>query len=286
MDDTLTGKADFEDIYTAPDPRPYFRTLGPLDYRIPGEMLPLVVQALRSAPGPQRPVLDLCCSYGLNGALLRTDLDFAGLTAHYTGADLDEGTPEARIAADREFVGAHLRGDAPVVRGLDIAAPAIDHSVAVGTLSAGWAEDLESADPSAELAAGIADTGLLICTGGIGYVSQTSVERILGCLEHPERVWVLCSVLRSVSYDAVRGACSSYGLVTEQVPVPPLRQRRFADATEARSAVEGARAWGCDTTGLEDDGWWYAEAWLSRPAADAEALPVEDLAAAAGRLAA
>ncbi|KAJ1684309.1 hypothetical protein LUZ63_020602 [Rhynchospora breviuscula] len=247
-------------------------------------MLPLVVAALRRAPGPQRAVLDLCCSYGLNGALLRTDLDFPALSAHYGGEDLDAGSPGERVAADRDFVGAHLRADAPVVRGLDISAPAIEHSVAVGTLTAGWSEDLEAGDPSPDLVTGIADTGLLICTGGIGYVSRASIDRILGCLEHPERVWVLCSVLRSVSYDAVRDACASYDLVTERVPVPPLRQRRFADDTEARAAVDGARAWGYDTAGLEDDGWWYAEAWLSRPAADAEALPAADLAAAAGRL--
>ena len=30
-----TGKASFDDIYTAPDPRPYFETLCALDYRIP-----------------------------------------------------------------------------------------------------------------------------------------------------------------------------------------------------------------------------------------------------------
>ena len=40
---TVEQKADFDDIYTAPDPRAYFRTLAPLRYQVPAHAAPLVV---------------------------------------------------------------------------------------------------------------------------------------------------------------------------------------------------------------------------------------------------
>src|ERR1700754_3826918 len=45
------GKADFTQIYDRPDPRAYYATLGPLDYRIP-ELAPPGIDAVVAAVNP------------------------------------------------------------------------------------------------------------------------------------------------------------------------------------------------------------------------------------------
>ena len=48
-----------------------------------------------------------------------------------------------------------------------------------------------------------------------------------------------------------------------------LRQRRFASADEQRAAIEDVERRGLDTTGMESDGWFYADCFISRPLAHA-----------------
>ena len=93
-DEPMTGghKANFDDIYDQPDPRAYFRTLAPLDYQIPQQARP-VIERVHAAAGADRTILDVCCSYGINAALLRFDLDIADLAARYTDAGLDAVPP-------------------------------------------------------------------------------------------------------------------------------------------------------------------------------------------------
>jgi hypothetical protein len=69
------NKADFHAIYRRPDPRAYFHTLGSLDYVIPHLAQPIIAQlvaACRRVHARPVTVLDLGCSYGINGALLST----------------------------------------------------------------------------------------------------------------------------------------------------------------------------------------------------------------------
>ena len=71
-------KASFDDIYSEPDPRSYFRVLGGLDYTIPDLARPIFQQIVNArAKSQERPVtvLDLGCSYGINAALLRLPLE-------------------------------------------------------------------------------------------------------------------------------------------------------------------------------------------------------------------
>lgn len=181
-------KADFTTIHAQPDPRAYFRTMRPLDYQVPQHAKP-VIETVLAASGA-RTVLDVCCSYGINAALLRLDVDLETLGARAADparADLD---PASVVAADAEFHAAHLsRPDLRVV-GLDASAPAIDYGMRTGLLADGWAEDLESADPSPALGAGLRDVGLVVCTGGVGYVGSATFARILAAVGSPADLWL------------------------------------------------------------------------------------------------
>src|SRR5262245_46520331 len=137
-----TQKADFNRIYAEPDPRAYIRTLRALDYAAPEhgcEAFGVVLDELRRT-GDSPVVLDLCCSYGINAALLNHDVTLTQLEEHYSQAR-DMTLPEL-TERDRDWFAARRRADAVDVIGLDASEPAVDYAVNVGLLRDGIVADL------------------------------------------------------------------------------------------------------------------------------------------------
>lgn len=265
IDEGLTAdrKADFSSIYDRPDPRAYFGTLMSLDYQITQQALPVVEQVLAEA-GP-RTVLDVCCSYGINASLLRCAVDLAEVGSRNTDPARAALPTEDVIAQDAAFYAERLRHPECTVLGLDASGPAIDYGVRTGLLADGWAEDLESTDPSPALAAGLRDVGLVVCTGGVGYIGRPTFERIVRAVGDPADLWLAVFVLRVFDYDDIVESLAGFGLVTERLP-QTFPQRRFADRAEADAAIHDVRRRGLDPAGKEADGWFHADCYLSRPA--------------------
>jgi hypothetical protein len=165
------------------------------------------------------------------------------------------------------------------VLGFDVSRPAIDYAVGTGLLGAGWAEDLESADPSAELVSGVAETGMVVCTGGVGYVGPRTFERLLRGMDDPQDLWLVVFVLRVFDYSEIAAVLAEFGLVTEQVEGTTFAQRRFADRAERRAAVLDVTRRGLDPAGREADGWYHTDCFVTRPAAAAAARPLSELLA-------
>lgn len=280
-DETLIGsrKADFTSIYDQADPRAYFHTLGGLDYQIPQQSLP-VLQAVLAAShrtGRPRAILDVCCSYGINAALLRCNVQLEEIRARYTHPALDGLSADELIAADARFYADRRRTPDVPVFGLDIAESAIDYAWRVGLLTDGWTEDLESAPPSPAMAAGMRDVGLIISTGGVGYVGERTFHHLLNAVGSPEDLWLAVFVLRAFSYDDITATLAGFGLVTEQIPDVTFRQRRFADRDEYAATIQDVERRGLDPAGKEADGWYHAECYITRPAAAAAATPLTEL---------
>lgn len=272
---TSGSKADFSAVYDRPDPRAYFRALTPLGYQVP-QHARSVIEAAVAASGADT-VLDVCCSYGINAALLRHDVDLAAISARATDPAQADLPPGDLLKADAAFYATRLRRPDLAVLGLDTSAAAIDYAVCTGLLSGGWAEDLEVADPSPGLAAGLHDVGLVVCTGGVGYVGDRTFERIAATVGEPGRLWLVVFVLRVFGYDEIAAVLARHGLVTEKVPGVTFPQRRFADRDEERAALHDVTDRGLDPTGKEADGWFHADCWVTRPAAAAAATPLADL---------
>ncbi|MFE7666271.1 MULTISPECIES: hypothetical protein [Streptomyces] len=274
------GKADFEAIYNCPDPRRYFTTLQPLDYQIPHHgqaVFRTVADALRQRRPGRTPldVVDLCCSYGVNAALLNHRLTLDDLYGRYTALGHATSRTPQLVHADRTFFATLRRPQAARVTGIDAARRAVDYARDVGLLDRGFPENLERDEPSAALRHALAGTDLITVTGGVGYISARTFARLFDCLSSPP--WVAAFVLRTVSYRPVARLLDRAGLVTEKLTSRTFRQRRFADGAERRAAFDALTGHGLSTAGKEADGFYHAELFLSRPAADIAALPLADL---------
>ncbi|MGW1766812.1 hypothetical protein ACWCQL_22415 [Streptomyces sp. NPDC002073] len=263
------GMTAFDEIYDRPDPRAFFTALGRWDYQTPHHAQAVfrsLVAARRAAGLPDdRPVLDLCCSYGINAALLNHDVTLDELYAHYTSPDAAALSTAELAARDRAFYTARRRADAVPVIGLDVAANALAYARSVGLLDAGFAENLETSPPSPELLRAVRETGLITVTGGVSFLSGRTFRALLDAAGSP--VWVASFVLRTGSYEDVARALAGYGLVTRSAAEPTFRQRRFTDEAERGHAVAAVAALGLDPRGKEADGWFHTALHLSRPAA-------------------
>ena len=277
-DNALIGerKADFTRIYNQPDPRAYFNTLSGLDYQITQQALP-VIEAVLAASGRPTTILDVCCSYGINAALVRHRVDLAEISARCADPGLLALPPDELIDIDRAFYSDRIRRPDITMLGLDVAECAIDYAVRAGLLARGWAEDLETSDPSPGLAAGIEDVNMIISTGGVGYVGHRTFDRLLRAVRDPHDLWLAAFVLRVFPYDDIAASLAGYGLITERVPGVTFRQRRFADRDEYEAANHDVELRGLDPTGKEAAGWYHADCFLTRPAAAAAEMPVSEL---------
>lgn len=270
-------KADFDAIYDQPDPRAYYSTLRKFDYGIPEFGAEVFNEILSKRPsngaGPFR-ILDLCCSYGIVATLMKTDLAMGDVYEHYCSEAVRSLTSDELNALDRRFLREHRRPGAPDVIGLDLAKRAIDYAVAAGTLDVGFAENLETDEPTAELAAQMEDIDLITTTGGVGYVTEHTFDRLLEVA--PDTAWVASFCVRTYDYEPISRVLEEHGFQTEQM-TRSFPQRKFIGPDEKTWAVAEVRSRGIDPAGKEQDGYFYADCFLSRPKAEVARAPLAEL---------
>lgn len=276
------GKANFDHIYNRPDPREYFQVLAELDYQIPQLAQPVFAALLAAREHHARhedgrTVLDVCCSYGVNAALLRCDVSMADLVRHYREPSLANMSPAELVAADRSFYAEHRHANAPRIAGLDVATNAVEYGRRVGLLDNGGVENLERQPPSAQLIEALGDVGLIISTGGVGYITARTFDGLLRVIPSRRRPWVAVFVLRMFSYARIAETLERHDLVTEELPETTFPQRRFASTHEQDITLAAVRARSLDPTGREEQGRFHACFYLSRPASDVAAMPLTEL---------
>lgn len=257
-----TGKVTFDDIYTAPDPRAFFGTLRGLDYQIPELAKPYFAKLIAEYRADQHVaepvVLDVGCSYGVNGALNRCDTTMDELFEHYDdAAALDHA---ALLDRDRDLVRAH--GGTNDVRfiGLDASQPALAYARAAGFVDETIHADFESDDPDATQQALLDDVDLVISTGCVGYVTDRTLIRV----SRSARPWMAHFVLRMFTFEEVAESLAELGYETTNIH-GVFRQRRFASADEQEQILDTLSSAGVDPQGLETEGWLYAQLYVSQP---------------------
>jgi hypothetical protein len=278
------GKASFEHIYNLGDPREYFETLGRLDYRAPQNgylvFYPLI-QAKKRILGhgsEEITVVDLCCSYGINAALLKYDVTLDDLYERYRSEELASLSSEELVAADAEFYRSRKREAPPRVVGIDVAENAIRYALRAGLLDEGFTENLEEDEPSDALRKAVAAADLLTVTGGVGYVWESTFDRLLGCMTEKGSVpWVATFPTRMMDYRPIAKVLSKYGLVTEKLPDYTFVQRHFASIEEQEYVLGELSSLGIDPEGKEAAGLYHTECYLSCPSAQASEISIDAL---------
>ncbi|MHA7871707.1 MAG: class I SAM-dependent methyltransferase [Hyphococcus sp.] len=274
-DHANSAKAKFEDIYNAPDPRAYYTTLQQLGYEIPTNAKPVfrkVIDHMKS----KRPlnVLDVGCSYGVNAAMLKYDLTFDELAARYASENMQMMSVAETVVMDAQtFVETPIAAEVEFF-GLDVAEEAAGYADAVGLIEAAVVENLEAAPLSDTGVETLRDIDLIISTGAVGYVGAETFSKLLDATEG-EKPWIAVFVLRQFPFAPIEAKLEDYGYVTERLPDVVFRQRRFRDAEEHEGAIEAVRAAGRDPEGLETEGSFYAEFYLSRPRSQLNASVVD-----------
>ena len=266
---------DFEKVYDLPDPRSYYRALHPLDYRAPAILADYLTHhgaAIRAARGAQRlAVLDFCSGFGANGALLKHDLDLAGLYAFYSeaGDGKDPAFFQSRRASTAAFE----------IAGIDLAGRALTYARDCGLIDHGFTDNLVEGPPSPALGGFLRGADLVIEAGGIGAVMTQCYERLLKHLQGhhkgPSGPWFLICPRPDWDHRPLWDLFKRFGYRHETVSQPLLYRRLMA--VEAPLAMAGAAAAGRDPAEHFRDGYYLMSLTLARPLADCEAFPATAL---------
>ena len=273
------GKAVFDHIYDAPDPRQYYLTLGRYNYLIPDASKSVFLRlydAYRTMRSATRlNVVDVGCSYGINAALHKFGLSMSEVQARFAAKTAEQvSTDDLRDDDHRFFRALELQEDL-VFTGVDVAENAVRYATETRILDGAVTQDLErnSLNDSAKLAIDGAD--FVISTGAVGYVGRATFERIAEA--GPSRPWIAAFVLRQFSFRPIASMLAERGYTTELLEDAIFPQRRFVNLEERREAIGRLKGMGRPPTPLERDGWFAANFFLARPTAEAEAWPLEDL---------
>lgn len=274
------AKADFDDIYNRTDPRAYFRTLKKYGYAIPETAKPVtraVLRALRAMRGLTRlRLVDLGCSYGVNGALLKHEMSLRDLYEHYTAPDAAALDREELLVRDKAFLESHPPRPEIEMVGLDAAPEAVAYASEAGLIDEGVAANLEDIAPEPADAEVLGTADLVVSTGCVGYVTGTTFARILDTAVEAQP-WVASFVLRMFPYDEIEAVLAERDLVTEKLEGVTFRQRAFASAEERDGVLAQLQSLEIDTEGKEALGHFHAEFFLSRPSAEVARLPLAEL---------
>lgn len=273
--DHYQSKADFGDVYNQPDPRSYYRTLGVLDYEIPAHGAVVFDLLLDEMGGrADKTVLDVCCGYSANAALLNHDIELADLYEHY--GHLENAAANDITEIDRRWFAEHSRPDPVSVIGLDVAGNAVRYATLAGLLDQGLVADLETGQPDEEITHALAAADLVTVTGGVGYVGEKTFRAIVEA-SGDDPPWVAALCLRWVDYTPIAGALGDLGLVTERLDGYCVPQRRFAHDEERQAALAGVRVRGLDPAPELQLDAHCAELYVSRPPEAARTIPVADI---------
>lgn len=272
-------KAEFDAIYSAPDPRAYYRVLYGLNYVIPevakGVFRNLVTTVGR-ARGRRPKVLDLGCSYGINAALTRTPLDIDRLAHRYADLSRMAVDTDELIRLDRLYFSSWPSEVDATFIGLDSSEAAIGYARATGLIEDGIVTDLEAGPLDRADRRLLSDVDLVISTGCVGYIGPRTFSRVLDAIEGP-RPWMANFVLRMFPFAAVERTLAEAGLITQKLEGVTFAQRRFYSAEEQAGVVATLDRLGISCTEKEALGNYHAELFLSRTAQEIAAYPLESV---------
>lgn len=260
------AKHDFTAAYNRRWPHAYFRAHLALDYMISDRAKPVIerifVDYRRVRNKTRLKIIDVGCSYGINAALLRTDLDLDDLYAAY----LEPGGALSRrqeIEHRAFFRNRGLRDDIQFV-GVDPSFRAVRYARNLGLLEAGVTADLETRDLTVKERCALANADIIISTGCVGYVTEQTFARVYDA-SATSRPWVIAFAMHPFSYDDIAAALRGFALETRLVDRFRQRQRRFSTPTERQAILKAMAKLGMEDRLERTTGYIYASCYISAP---------------------
>ncbi|QQO23780.1 hypothetical protein JJB98_29810 [Bradyrhizobium diazoefficiens] len=268
---TLEGrKHDFTAAYNRKWPHAYFRAHLALDYTIPDRAKPVFERVFADYRRIRRKtrlkIIDVGCSYGVNAALLRSDLDLDELYAAYL-------EPSGSLSGRQEiehcnfFRNLGLRDDIQVV-GVDPSFRAVRYAQTLGLLDAGITADLEARELTVEERGALVDADILISTGCVGYATERTFGRVYDA-SASSRPWVAAFAMHPFSYDSIAAILRRFGVETTAVDRFRQRQRRFSTPAEREAILKTMAALGMEDRLERTTGYIYASCYISAPPSEA-----------------
>ncbi|MER9408353.1 hypothetical protein NKI36_30715, partial [Mesorhizobium caraganae] len=215
---------------------------------------------------PRLKIIDIGCSYGINAALLRTDLDLDDLYAAYL-------EPSGSLSRRQEiehrafFRDRGLRDDIQFV-GVDPSFRAVKYARNMGLLEAGITADLETRDLTADERCVLADADIIISTGCVGYATERTFARVYEA-SATSRPWVVAFAMHPFSYDGIAAALRGFALETKVADRFRQRQRRFSTSTERQAILKAMTKLGMEDRLERTTGYIFASCYISAPSREA-----------------
>ncbi|UVK48577.1 hypothetical protein BPNPMPFG_007982 (plasmid) [Mesorhizobium sp. AR07] len=264
------AKHDFTASYNGRWPHAYFRACLAVDYMLPDRAKPIFERIFadyrRIRNKTKLKIIDVGCSYGVNAALLRTDLDLDDLYAAYL-------EPSGSLSREEEiehrafFRNQGLRDDIQFV-GVDPSFRAVRYALDLGLLEAGVAADLETRDLTIKERSALADADILISTGCVGYATERTFARVYEA-SATSRPWVVAFVMHRFSYDDIAAALRAFSLETRPLERFRQRQSRFSTSKELRAILKAMAKLGIEDRLERTTGYIYASCYISAPPGEA-----------------
>lgn len=273
-EDVNEVKANFDNVYTAPTPHSYLKLMTRHGYEISDQARPYcaaAVELLRERNNGSGPIqmLDVGCSYGIGAAVVKYGRSFKDMT-RFVIDEMPMSYKDAS-AAMREWLNGSRKAATIRCIGLDSSKPAIKFAREAGLLEDGIPRDLENADCclTEEDRKLIRRSNLMISTGAIGYVTETTLDKLLPELGQDTNgqmgPWSVVTILRMFDVEPIRASFERHGFKFGLIPGVFLPQRRFADNEERSGVLDMLHQRGLETRGYEDDGRHYANLYIATP---------------------
>lgn len=261
-----TIKANFSDAYNAPLPDLYYSSMSSVEYQIPENAKPtlcFLLSRLQCQNDDPINVLDLGCSYGVLSALIKHDLPLYSLYNRFKKSTRNQ----ASVECDKAWFSMLPKRKNINFYGIDISDNAIRYAETVGLIEAGTAVNLESSEyDSSALSIIPQQLDMVVSTGCVGYITDTTFSKILDHVENHSRPIFVSFVLRAFDFSRISNVFQNFGYATHRVRGQTFVQRRFLNKSEQKRMVtllEGSTRGDLNGRLPETRGYYHAELFLS-----------------------
>ncbi len=209
-------KANFNNLYNALDPRAYYSQVSSLNYLIPHHAQAIIRSFidLNENTG-QTTVLDLCCGYGVNSALLNFDITLEKLYDYYESTQGITSFHNEMVSNDKNYFSKKRHSSSTIeIIGIDAADNAIDYAHKTHLIDHGLVYDLERSELNQSAETIISKAKLIIVTGGLSYIGSCTFKKLLRCYKPSEMPVILWFSLCATDVSSVLSTFKKFGLHT------------------------------------------------------------------------